>query len=271
MSVGPTTRTLRRVQRWFASITTNPDGVLGGADRSCQLERLVTRGPQLGAAERLQIYSDGYFARLVECLLDDYPALAFALGESAFEALCRDYIASHPSRSRSLNRFGEKMAEFCATRPEPWALFAADLARLEWALVEVVHEPQCAPLTSAALAAAGERLAGARFGLSPSLRVLSFRYPVNAFYQQYREQRSPALPEPSETGVAVFRQGLTLWRYDLEPLAARLLDDLRQGATLESAVASIAQRAPFGELAGKLPQWLGRWVESGFFRNLDCH
>jgi hypothetical protein len=262
---------LGQLQRWFASVTTNPQGVLEGAHLSRRLERLVTAGPKLSAVERLRIYSDGYVARLVECLLDDYPALAHALGDETFEALCRDYIAEHPSRSRSLNGFGQAMAAFCAERAETWAPCAADLARLEWALVEVVHEPQTRALTSAALAAAGPGLPSARFVLSPCLRLLRLDYPVNAFYQAYRDGAAAELPERAEASVAVFRQELTLWRQDLEPLAALLLDALGRGETLESAVALLANRAPYSDLAAKLPQWLGSWVENGFFQSLEAH
>ena len=50
---------LRELQRWFASVTTHPQGVLEGHPnprRSQKLERLVTPGPQLSAIDRVQIY-----------------------------------------------------------------------------------------------------------------------------------------------------------------------------------------------------------------------
>src|SRR5437868_5469366 len=90
---------LQQLQRWFASAISEPEGVSCDSQRSLQLERLVTVGPRQSAAERLRIYHDGYFARLIECLSDDYPALRYALDEDAFNDLCRGYIAQEPSRS----------------------------------------------------------------------------------------------------------------------------------------------------------------------------
>lgn len=266
---------LRQLQRWFASVTTHRDGVIEGhlgRARSQKLERLVTSGPQLSAFERVQIYNDGYFARLVECLVDDYPALCDALGEEAFSALARAYIDQHPSRSRNLNAFGQQVSTFCRSRHQPWAHFAADLARLEWALVEVVHEPASESLAPDALARIpSAHWQTARLLASPGLRVLGFDYPVNDFFQAFRNGRERQMPERSPTAVAVYRRGLALWRMSLEPRAASLLKDLIAGVPLGAAISTLELRneAAGNELAQLLPQWLGSWVQSGFFRGVE--
>lgn len=243
-------------------------------ERSEKLERLVTAGPQLSALERVQIYNDGYFARLVECLVDDYPALSYALGEETFSSLAQAYIDENPSRSPSLNAYGERLSAFCRARSEPWAAFAADLARLEWALVEVVHEPADDALAAGALAQIpAARWQTARLLPSRALRVLGFDYPVNEFFQAFREERAPAMPSPASSATAVYRQGLALWRMSLEPRAALLLKDLLAGVPLASAIATLEQRSQLAgtssDLAQLLPQWLGAWVQSGFFRGVE--
>jgi hypothetical protein len=268
---------LRELQRWFASVTTHPEGVLEGKlnpARSQKLERLVTPGPRLSALDRVQIYNDGFFARLVECLADDYPALGYALGDATFSSLARAYIQRHPSRSRSLNRYGQHMPAFCRTRLEPWAGFASDLARLEWALVEVVHEPVSRSLSAEELAKVSPaHWQSARLVPSRGLRLLAFDYPVNDFFQAFRDETAPALPERAPTVAAVYRRGLALWRMGLEPRAALLLKDLVSGVPLAAAVATLEARSRSAgsseELAGLLPQWLGSWVESGFFCSVE--
>ena len=259
---------LRELQRWFASVTTRPEGVLDGPSP----ERLVTAGPQLSGLQRLQIYNDGYFARLRECLADDYPALRYALGEDGFAELARAYIAQFPSRSPSLNAYGKPMAAFCRTLSEPWADFAADLARLEWALVEIVHEPISPGLSPEALAALPpSRWQAARLVPSRCLRVLSFDYPVNQFFQAFRDEQAPEMPGRAASSAAIYRQGHALWRMDLDPRAALLLEDLISGAPLAAAVTALESRsrAAGEELAQLLPQWLGSWVQCGFFRAIS--
>jgi hypothetical protein len=268
---------LRDLQRWLTSVITHPDGVFEGQvsqARSQKLERLIKPGPRLSAALRLQIYCDGYFARLIECLADDYPALCYALGEDTFSSLCRAYIEKHPSRSRSLNYYGAELASFCRTRTEAWAAFAADLARLEWSLVEVVHEPAPGGLAPDALAKVPAwRWQTARLLPSSSLRLLAFDYPVNDFYQAFREERAPEPPAAAPTATAVYRQGLALWRMGLEPRAALLLKKLLTGAPLAVAVEKLEGRCraegTSADLAQLLPQWLGSWVQSGFFEGIE--
>jgi hypothetical protein len=268
---------LRELQRWFASVTTHPQGVLEGRltpARSQKLERLVTPGPQLSAIDRVQIYNDGFFARLVECLTDDYPTLSYALGDVTFSSLARAYIQKYPSRSRSLNSYGRYMAAFCRARAEPWAGFASDLARLEWALVEVVHEPVSRSLCASALAKVPPaHWQSARLVPSRGLRLLAFDYPVNDFFQAFRDETAPAPPERAPTAAVVYRRGLALWRMGLEPRAALLLKDLVSGVPLAAAVATLEARSRSAgsseELAGLLPQWLGSWVESGFFCGVE--
>lgn len=270
---------LSEQQRWFLMASTDPAGVQAGAElasralgRSLPIEACLTAGPRLPVAERLAIYRDGYFARLVECLVDDYPALQHLLGADGFAALARAYVEKYPSRSPSLNAYGARMAELCRTRPEPWAPFAADLARLEWAVVEVIHAPSDAGLSTEALAAIpAERWPTARLVPSRTLRLLSFDYPVNDYFQAFRDGLLPALPERRSSATAVCRKGLPVTRTALEPDAASLLEDLLAGSPLDSAVRELERRArePAG-VAQKLPAWLGAWVASGFFSAIEC-
>jgi hypothetical protein len=267
-------RSLRQLQRWFVSVSTNPEGPPSGAASGAPLERLVTRGPRLSAAERLAIYHDGYYARLEECLKDDYPALAYALGDERFSELSRAYVDQHPSRSPSLNRFGQAFARFCRDREEPWSAFAADLARLEWALVEIVHEAAAPPLTQASLSALPQdRLGRARLLPNEALRLVACDYPVNVFYQSFRDGALPERPSRSPSVVLVYRQGLSLWRQELEPRAALLLQDLMRGSPLDQAIASLELRyagdPDLMELPNQVARWLGSWIAGGLFRAVE--
>jgi hypothetical protein len=83
---------LREEQLWFAG------AVMTGAAHE-EADHRLTAGPKLGPRERLDVYRHAYVARLIECLADDYPVLKVALGDDAFDALCRGYIARFPSEA----------------------------------------------------------------------------------------------------------------------------------------------------------------------------
>lgn len=242
---------LAETQRWFAGAVMN-DAALDEADRR------LTPGPKLGPRERLDVYRDGYVARLVECLADDYPVLARALGEEAFEALCRRYIAQHPSGAPNLNAYGRRMAAMCDG-------FAADLARLEWAVVEVIHEPAAAPLTMEKLATVPMEAWGtARLVASRALRIVRTEHPVNEYFQAVKDGGAPALPGPGSSATLVYRGGKTVWRMGLTPAMHRVLAALLDGRALESAL----------DLAGDQPAehvtaWFREWVSSGLFVGIE--
>ncbi|MES1174137.1 MAG: DNA-binding domain-containing protein [Myxococcales bacterium] len=230
---------LRSQQEWFAAIVSTPQTEPAPVDeRSAQ--RLIKPSATLSSAERIDIYRRGYHARLIECLIDDYPVLQHALGEEAFEALCRAYIAAHPSNGPSLNYFGRHMSDFCRTQPLPVPGFAADLATLEWAIVLCIHAPTASAVDFADLGKVPpESWPGARFTLNPSLRILHLEYPANSYLQGYRQRQSPSVPGPRPTVVAVYRTGRSVWRLELEPTLVTLVEALRGGATLEAALGEV--------------------------------
>ena len=230
---------LRGQQEWFAAIVSTPETEPAPLDEH-SAARLIKPSATLSSAQRIDIYRRGYHARLIECLVDDYPVLQHALGEQAFEALCRAYIAAHPSTAPSLNYFGRHLSEFCRTEPLAAPGFAADLATLEWAIVLCIHAETAQAIDFTDLGKVPmESWPGARFTLNPSLRILRLEYPANAYLQGYRRQQSPSVPGPRPTTVAVYRTGRSVWRLELEPTLVTLIESLRGGATLEAALGAV--------------------------------
>jgi hypothetical protein len=239
--------TLREEQLWFAR------AVMTGAALE-EADHRLTAGPRLGPRERLDVYRHGYEARLVECLADDYPVLKVALSEEAFDSLCRRYIARFPSEAPNLNAYGRHMPEVCEG-------FAADLARLEWAIVEVIHEASRAPMTMESLAAIPEEGWGsARLVASRALRLLALEHPANDYFQAVRDGHSPLLPPPGSSAAVVYRSGHTVWRMGLTPPMHRVLAALLGGEPLEQAL-SLAD----GEPPEQVTAWFREWVSSGLF------
>jgi hypothetical protein len=239
--------TLRDEQLWFA-------GAVMAGEALDEADRRLTPGPKLGARERLDVYRHGYEARLVECLADDYPVLKTALGDEAFDALARRYIARFPSVAPNLNAYGRRMADVCEG-------FPAELARLEWAIVEVIHEPSRPPMTMESLGAIPEDAWGtARLVASPALRLLSLSHPANDYFQAVRDGHSPAIPAPAASATVVYRSGTTVWRMGLTPPMHRVLAALVAGEPLEASL-SLAEGVPPEELT----RWFREWVSSGLF------
>ena len=272
--------TLKATQLWMVGAITGRDADAPAHD----VERFVKPGPRMSASDCFDVYRHGYHARLVECLLDDYPVLNELLGEDLFTALCRAYVDRHPSTGPNLNPFGRFMSAFCkearlpaeqATDFEPLRVFASDLAALEWALVEVLHAECPPPLDASALASLPpEQWANARFAASDALRLVRFAYPVNEVFIASRMNDVLAtLPEPRPTALAVYRKEHLLWRMDLTPGMLAVLEPLTKGQTLGEALGAIEETitdpGALEDLGKNLMIWFREWVAAGFFTSIE--
>lgn len=286
-------RSLDVVQRWFQAVVTHPEGVKGGAAspeaqalirlNRGELEAVVRRSRNLTAAERLSIYANAYYARLLECLGACFPVLKRALGDEVFDSFGFEYLQRYPSRSYTLDRLGENFARFLdETRPDretggspDWPDFLIDLAMLEWTIAKVFDGPgvEGQPLLTleALQAFLPERFAEARLMPVVCLRLLASRYPVNAYFtaaRQAREGEEVPTPEPAAEQVAILRRDYVVRRYPLTAPQHALLQAIQAGSTVGEAIAAAAAASDLDDdaLATALRSWFRFWSAEGFFQ-----
>ncbi len=231
---------LGRIERWMQTVIMHPAGVQQGiasedARRHLdittdEIEKVITRSNALTAAERLAIYGRAYHGRLLECLRAEFPVLLHALGGELFDRFAFDYLEQHPSETYTLARLGEKFPRYLAeTRPdrdaaqdsrESWPDFIIDLATLEREFGEVFDGPGVEGQSLDVESELMEALRSApwsevRLVAVPCLRLLTFRYPVNAYFGAVRKKENPDLPERASTFLTVTRRNYNVFLYDL--------------------------------------------------------
>jgi len=287
-------RSLDVVQRWFQAVVTHPEGIDGGAAseeaqrlirlKRGELEAVIRRSRNLTAAERLSIYANAYYARLLECLASYYPVLQRAVGEEVFASFAFEYLQHYPSRSYTLDRLGESFARFLAeTRPEEpaelgWPDFLVDLAVLEWNVTRVFdgpgveHQPLLTP--EALQAVPPERFGEARLAPVPCLRLLEFRHPVNAYFTAVRqapEGEEVPIPEPALERVALSRRDFVVRRFALTAPQHALLAKVLAGGTVGEALVTAAAASDLDDdaLAAELRSWFRTWAAEGFFLSVS--
>jgi hypothetical protein len=232
-----------------------------------RLGEVVLPSRTLSPAERVEIYQRMYLLRMEEALEIDYPALRHFLGPRGFRDLVRDYVASFPSRSYTLNRLGDHFPAFVRTAGgRPHRGFRHDLARLELATSEVFDEAETPPLSAEAVAAVpAAAWPAARLRPIAAFRLLALRHPVNAYLQSIRKgaRRHPR-PRRQDSWLVVYRRHYRVYRLELARPAHRLLSELAEGAPLGEAVASAARgRAAPGPT--QLHRWFREWMAKGLF------
>ena len=271
---------LETLERWMQAVVMHPEGADAGvtaraarsllADAARDPGSIVLPSKSLTSLERLGIYADMYYLRLIEVMEGEYPTARQLLGEHAFAVACRRFIAKNPSRTRTLNSLSRKFPDFLAkTLPRTGRnLFAADVARIERAMEDVFDAPRAEPMTAAQYAALGggewNRLT---LRVTPALVLLKLRYPANAYMTALRRGEKPRLPKPRATHVIVFRRGYQVFRRDQEPEQWKLLGSLVAGKPLGAAVrAAIRGRgASADRVAKRLGKWFEEWAAAHLF------
>ena len=291
--------TLNVVQRWFQTVIAHPGGVDEGVEsdparqlihlRRDQLEQVVCRSRNLSARDRMSIYANAYYARLLECVGECFPVLKRAVGEEVFNEFAFGYLQHYPSRSYTLNQIGKDFARYLQeTRPDRgsdttapavnWPDFLIDLARLEWAIDKVFDGPgieKAEVLTAGQLQAIpSSRWPEARLKPVVCLKLMQFKYPVNDYYTTVRrvaENDDVEVPGPQAQFVALTRLRYVVRRYELTRPQHALLDALSAGRTVGDAIALATQTTDMSddELAAALHRWFSTWTAEAFFQSVE--
>ncbi len=240
---------LRTLERWMQAAIVHPGTIEEAVrDRSAtrQLplrvaERAILPSKTMAPLERLAVYQGMYPLRMHDALAADFPGLRAFLGDHLFEHFAADYVAVHPSRSYTLNRLGDRVPGFLRTWHHPRRAFLADLARLELAITEVfdADEDERPVARPTRVDADWE---SRRFGIAPTLRLLSFRHAAGPALDALKAARK-ASTRPRASWVALHRRTFVVYRLDLTRGEFHLLSALAGGEPLGKALRLAARKA----------------------------
>lgn len=252
-------RTLEGTLRWFQDRVAGPHE--GRALPRLDASSVLLPSRTLTADERIGIYSGMYAARLEEALLQDYPVVEAFLGHPRFHALCRRYIAKHPSRHFSLNPLGRHLPQ-CLTGP------ARSIALVERAMSEAFDAEEVESAQAEAFSGVRpQQVARLRLSTIPAFRLLSLDHRVNPFIDAAKQGRPlPSVPR-RRSWMAVYRKGYVVWRMDLDGAAFAALEEISRGRTVGRALVVAARRwigSPQA-LEEAIRRWFGEWAREGFF------
>ncbi len=256
---------LRELQlRFLAALTPGGPGnpASGGGDPT--LLDLVNGAGALGPAERLGIYADMYRSRLVDVLREDFPRTAAILGDEAFWAAAGRYLARHPSTHPSVRYVGRRFADFLAAEPDA-PPFLGDLARLEWARVEVFDAADGEPLRLSDLAdLSPEQWPTLRFRPIPASRIVEAAWPVHAIWAQAEERDPTEVPAPAPSVIRVWREGWSVSHAAAGATERRLLPLLERAEPFAALCAAFGEEQDSEVAAREVGGLLMRWIEDGF-------
>jgi hypothetical protein len=265
---------LAELQRRFFGLITAREGVARElAARGlpeAYVGAIVDGDARASAVERLDVYANMYFFRILDVLRADYPKVLAVIGDGAFHNLATDYLAAHPSRHPSLRFVGAALPRFLAEPAEgqrlakerPWL---AELAALEWARVDVFDRADTAPLARQTLAAtppadfaaiqlrpiAAFELVPATWAVEATWRALEAGEAVGA---------EPARGAPGHA-LVVWRRDVTVHHRAVDGAEAAALGLLRGETTFGALCTALAEKAASEEEAAQVAVGLlGSWL-----------
>ncbi len=264
---------LAELQRRFFELVTGAEGVaqelaargVPADEIDGVVESFVTGDARASAVERLDVYANMYFFRILDVLRADYPKLLAVLGDAALHDLATAYLLAHPSRHPSLRFVGAALPGFLGghalARERPWL---AELAALEWARVDVFDRADAAPLARETLATvAPESFAALALAPVPAFALVPARWSVEDTWRAVEAGLAPEAPRPAPDGHAlvVWRRGVTVHHRAVDGLERRALARVAGGTTFGALCDALAAELESDEAAAeRAAQLLGAWL-----------
>lgn len=269
--------TLARLQGGFARSIRVPlriedDGYRYQVERyDPEVVAQMVPGPTLGPVERLSVYNQQYWFRLLTLAQEELPLVRALLGLPELNRLATAYLDTFPSAQPELHHLLERLPAFLAAGG-PWSTpllrQAVDLD-LAWqgAFFAARHQDLDPAAEDPAV------LLGAPLAFQGGLSLLAQGWPLVALRRALlarpqAEQDAPVPPPaPAPGWWAVYRSRRDAVAAEpLTQLQHGLLRSLQAGETLTEALAAVLRPDTAEELAGGLQAWFARWAGLGWFR-----
>lgn len=262
-----TTLPLRELQDRLRALITDPATL---ADPLPMLDGRVAALPirgdaRLSAGERVRIYARMYALRLHDALAHDYPALRRALGDDGFVDLVQRYVCAHPSDRPSLRDLGRHLPGFLYRPQSDAPVWHAELAQLEWSMVEAFDAADQPVLGRGTLARlAPDAWPTLRIEPVRSLQLLSLAHAVDSAREHLLAGEPPTDLRTESVLLRVWRQDLVVYVRRVPPHEMAALRWLFRGATFGELCGVLDDGvAPTDDATATAAGLLQRWVDDG--------
>jgi hypothetical protein len=301
---------LAEVQAHLYDLITAPEGAgkrlaeLGRAPRDLEaiVRSSVRSSVQLSAVERVDVYANMYFFRILEVLADEYAKIVTLVGGDAFHNLVTDYLLACRPAHPSLREVGARLPAYLAHHPlteaRPWL---SELARLERTRLELFDGPDAETLTlDSVRAMPPEALPELPLRAIPCQAVVRVEYAIAPLWRaleaisdethadegraneartapahsdvdpdagssEGRPQRDHRPEDPSRSAetILVWRQAFNVFHRVLDPDEVACLSLVEAGATFAAVCERLSEGRAAEAAAQRAFELLSRWLSDG--------
>jgi hypothetical protein len=258
---------LKQLQSFIYKSITSPETLPMGLSHDANssfggIELLVLGDERLSALGRVDIYVNAYFYRLLDCLIEEFPATLAVVGRENFEALARDYLSQYPPSEPSIIHLGRDLAAFlCDHRLARQWPFTAELARLERIILDVFHAADAPKLNVESLRRIpAQHWPDLELRAHRGVEIVRGEWRVADVLRAVESGHAWIEPGHRNTTVIVWRQHARVHYRDLEEVEARGLALLTKGATFAAICEEIAADPARHDQTRMIGQLLARWL-----------
>lgn len=273
---------LQSTQEWFASIITNsldPNSSIqsfapNGMCLAEEAGRYIVPSRNLKPHQRMQIYNQQYWWRLLKAMHENFPLLTRLYGYQGFnEIIAIPYLLKYPPNHWSLSSLGERLLQWIEEEYQaPDIRLVQDSAQLDLAFTESFLAPENPPINLHLLMKDNpDNLLTATFHLQPHIFLFQWDYHLMTFREAFLEHDVdywvdnpfPKLEKERKYYFVLYRtlKNLICWK-ELSQGEYLLLKTLKEGATLEAACEYLEEQetAIYKQAVEHLQGWLHEWV-----------
>ncbi|MEW4453273.1 DNA-binding domain-containing protein [Bremerella sp. JC817] len=273
------------LQQWMHSVISHVGGVVEGIEdnearrlidvSTEEIETVITPSQRRTSIQRLEVYANAYYARLVECLKSIFPVFAQTVGDELFDQFAIAYLQQYPSRSYTLDRLGDHFPQFLReTSPEAespgFEHFLVELATIERSIDDVFDGPGVEGkevITAADLEGISpDDFWQARLTVVPCLRWHRLTFPINEFLTRARTQPQPDVPEAAPSFLALTRRDFVVRRVPLTHFQIELISRLAASQSVGEAIEDVLnQLGEPDDLPGMIASAFQKFATEQFF------
>ena len=263
---------LKRLQEILYRLIVAPRGVAAGLAQETMLpagglERLIAGDDRMTPVERVEIYANGYFYRILDVFKEDFPATLAVAGADNFQNLMTGYLIDYPPTAPSIFHAGRNFAAYLSIHPlrERWP-FLADLAWLERTTLESFHAADAEALDAGAMRAiAPVDWPALRMRAHPATRLVDSAWRVDQVLRAVEDSGAGQVPDREGVTIIVWRRDARVSYRAAETAEREALRLASTGGTTFAVICeAIATAAVEGEdVAALINRLLARWLLDG--------
>lgn len=277
---------LQSTQEWFSRVITNklddysniqqmdPNGFCVAEEAA----RYIVSSPNLKPHERVQVYNQQYWWRLLKAMHENFPMVTRLFGYHAFnETIAIPYLLKCPPNHWSLNHLGSRLSKWIDSEYDARdKQLVSNAVDLDWSFMASFIAPKLPLLDLNTLINGNpENLLNYKFYLQPHLHLFKWNYDLFKFREKFLEKDVdywtmndfPSLPKGKTFHFVLYRTNSNdIGWLEISAGEYTLLEVFKKGSKIEDACEYLEQQSAeiYEEASNNLQKWLQNWVSYGW-------